>query len=101
MVFFAQGVQCFFESIRTLFIELIELRNILKSSNEDDFSGIGSVGGCRDEESYGKLVRSLKRSFEDVLDSRLITDEPSKHELKLARELESGKYSTEEWNAKR
>jgi lipoate-protein ligase A len=78
-----------------------EFRKTLKGSDEDDFSGIGSIGECRDKDSYGKLMLSLKRSFEDVLESRLITDEPSKHELQLAKELESGKYSTEKWNARR
>jgi lipoate-protein ligase A len=78
-----------------------ELRSILKGSGEDDFSGIGYVDKCRGEESYSKLVRSLKRSFEDVLDVRMVTDEPTGHELKLAKELELKKYSTKEWNAKR
>ncbi len=77
-----------------------ELRKILKGSGDDDFSGIGAVDKCRDKESYGKLVQSLKRSFENVLNARMITDEPSKYELKLAKELEAEKYSTEEWNAK-
>jgi lipoate-protein ligase A len=78
-----------------------ELRNILKGSEEHDFSGIGSIGEFRDEEGYNSLVRSLKKAFEDVLESKLITDEPTGYELDLAREFESGKYSTEEWNARR
>jgi lipoate-protein ligase A len=78
-----------------------ELRNILQESEGDDFSSIGSVTECADKESYNKLISSLKRSFENALDTKMITDGPTDYEMKLTEELGSKKYSTGKWNARR
>jgi lipoate-protein ligase A len=43
----------------------------------------------------------MKKAFETVLNVKLITDKPTKHELALAKDLETRKYSSKEWNYKR
>ncbi|MDO8281411.1 MAG: biotin/lipoate A/B protein ligase family protein [Thermodesulfovibrionia bacterium] len=78
-----------------------ELQNVLKCSSKDDFSGIGSINGYADKTSYIELVRGMKKAFAKVLDTKMITDEPTGYELKAGKELESKKYSSDEWNAMR
>lgn len=78
-----------------------ELQKVLKCSSKDDFSGIGSINSYAGEASYEDLLIGLKKAFGTVLDTRMITDGPTGHELALTEELESRKYSNTEWNAGR
>lgn len=74
-----------------------KLQKVLKCSSKDNFSGIGSINDAG-KASYGDLVIGLKKAFGTVLDTKMITDNPTGHELALAKELESKKYSSREWN---
>ncbi|MBI4844784.1 MAG: lipoate--protein ligase family protein [Nitrospirae bacterium] len=76
-----------------------ELKKVIRCGGREDLSGIGSISGYSDENISRRLVRALKKAFEAVLDVKMISDEPGVHELKLARELESEKYSTDRWNS--
>jgi lipoate-protein ligase A len=75
-----------------------DLRNVLSYSGKDDFSNIGSLKGHMPEVNYNMLSSSLKEAFETTFEVKLISDDPTKNELKIAKELESVKYSTDEWN---
>jgi len=78
-----------------------ELRNVLNGCNKDDFKEIGSISDSGREVTFIELKNPLKEAFEKELDVKLISDTPSRFELKLAEELERKKYSAREWNFKR
>lgn len=75
-----------------------ELHKVLKCGDEEDFSNIGSIMEYAPEITFDKLRNSLKEAFEAELDIKLITDKPTKHEMKRAKELDREKYSSQEWN---
>jgi len=75
-----------------------ELRHALREIGPDDFSHIGSISECRSGISPDQLRRSLKEAFEKELNVKLVSDVPSKAELKAADRLVKTKYSTDEWN---
>jgi len=78
-----------------------ELCTVLKGNNSQDFEDIGALRKSRPDISIHELRSNLKEAFEKELNVKVITDRPSKFELSLAKELESNKYSTKEWNLKR
>jgi lipoate-protein ligase A len=78
-----------------------ELGNVLNDYSSKNFKGIGSIIDYAPSISFDDLKDSLKESFENELDIKLISDMPTKYELKLAKEYEQRKYSTTEWNYKR
>jgi lipoate-protein ligase A len=78
-----------------------ELGNVLNDYSSENFKGIGSIIDYAPSISFDDLKDSLKESFENELDIKLISDMPTKYELKLAKEYEQRKYSTTEWNYKR
>jgi lipoate-protein ligase A len=78
-----------------------ELGNVLNDYSSENFKGIGSIRDYAPGISLDDLKDSLKKSFENELDIKLIADIPTKHELKLAKEYEQRKYSTADWNCKR
>ncbi len=78
-----------------------ELCKVLKYNNGEKFSDIGSVSEYAPEVSIAGLRRSLRESFETTLEIKIISDNPSKFELGLAKELEATKYSNDEWNFRR
>jgi lipoate-protein ligase A len=74
-----------------------ELSNVIRHGNECDFSDITSINDV----SADTLSLSLKKGFEEALDIKLISDNPSIFEFDLAKKLEKNKYSTDEWNLSR
>ncbi len=78
-----------------------ELCNVLRCNDEKDFKGIGSIKEYAPEISTNDLMDSLKEAFQSALKIKMISDNPTEFELSLAEELESGKYSTQEWNLRR
>ena len=76
----------------------LELYKVLKCGNGEDFSDIGSIRESAPETTFDKLRSSLKEAFETELDIKLITDKPTKHEMKRAKELDREKYSSQKWN---
>jgi lipoate-protein ligase A len=78
-----------------------ELCSVLADNAGDNFEGIGAIRDFDAEISPDDFKETLKEAFEKELKIKLITDVPSKHELKLAGELQQAKYSSSEWNNKR
>lgn len=78
-----------------------ELRNVLKCNNEEDFKDIGYLKEHADKISINDINSSLKKAFETVIGVKMISDDLTKFELKLAKELELKKYSTQKWNFRR
>lgn len=78
-----------------------ELCGALGRSDKDAFKDIGAVQDYAPEISPDNLISSFKESFEKVLKVKIISDGPTEHELKLAKELEETKYSSREWNHRR
>lgn len=78
-----------------------ELGNILKTNTTHDFGNICSISDYAPNRSLDDLIYSLKEAFQKELNIKLISDTPTKQELKRAKELEDAKYSTREWNFKR
>ena len=74
---------------------------VIKESNPHDVQGIGAIRNSRPDLSMSELRSTVKKAFEKELNVKLITDNPSRNELALAKELEEIKYSTKEWNFKR
>ncbi|RJQ19734.1 MAG: lipoate--protein ligase family protein [Nitrospiraceae bacterium] len=77
-----------------------ELRNVL-GGREEGFREIGPINTDEKRISCHDLGRSMKDAFEKELGVKLISDNPAKFELDLAKELEAKKYSTKEWNFRR
>ena len=77
------------------------LCDALKGSNREDFNSIGALSNSRPDLTIQKLKLIIKEAFETALNVKIITDNPTKHEVSLAKELEANKYSTNEWNYKR
>ncbi len=75
-----------------------ELSNTLKSNTTPDFSNICSISDYAPTISIDDLISSLKEAFQEELNIKLVSDRPTKTELKRAKELEHDKYSTHEWN---
>jgi lipoate-protein ligase A len=75
-----------------------DLHNVLRYRGKESFGDVGSLKDHMPEVNYNILSSSLKEAFESTLGAKLITDRPTKHELKAAKELESEKYSRGEWN---
>ncbi len=75
-----------------------ELCNVLNGSKEEDFRNIGSISDSGRAITFNDLKTPLKEAFEKELNIKLISDNPSKFELTLAKELEIKKYSNQEWN---
>jgi len=78
-----------------------ELCSALGHSDSDKFNDIGAITDHNPNVSAETLRSSFKKSFERALKVKVITDMPSKYELKLARKLEETKYATREWNYRR
>jgi lipoate-protein ligase A len=78
-----------------------ELCNTLRGADPDDVTHIGSIRECSSGITPELLRRSMKEAFERELDVKLVTDEPSKAELKAADRLVKTKYSTDAWNLMR
>lgn len=75
-----------------------ELRNVLEDGNKNDYSDIASLSDHKNNIDFDDLSNSLKKGFEKSLGIKLISDNPTKFELSLAKELEEKKYSTRDWN---
>ena len=77
------------------------LRAVLHGNTHQDFNGIGALRNSRPDLTIPELKLIMKKAFETELNVKLITDNPSKYELAMAKELEENKYSTKKWNFKR
>ncbi|MBI5410008.1 MAG: lipoate--protein ligase family protein [Nitrospirae bacterium] len=75
-----------------------ELCAVLNAGSEDDFKEIGSINTKEGKISIDALRSSMKEAFEKELNVKLISDNPTKFEHDLAKELETKKYSTRNWN---
>jgi lipoate-protein ligase A len=78
-----------------------ELGRTLKYNGKEGFNEIGSIKEHCPGISLAGLKRSLKEAFESDLKIKMVSDTPNKFELDLAKELETNKYSTREWNFRR
>jgi lipoate-protein ligase A len=78
-----------------------ELRRSLREIGPDDFTHIGSIRECSSGITPDQLRISLKEAFEKELNVKLVSDVPSKAELKAADTLVKTKYSTDGWNFRR
>ena len=77
------------------------LCRVLKENNTGEFKDIGVIKDFNPGISFEDLKNSFKEAFEKELNIKLISDDPTKFELNLAKELEQKKYSNREWNFKR
>jgi len=75
-----------------------ELCKALGQSNQDNIIDIGTINDYEGVISFDDLRQALKEAFERTFNVKMISDNPAKSELKLAKELERCKYSTREWN---
>lgn len=75
-----------------------ELSKVLGQNDANNFDDIGALKDYASEISFNDLASSLKEAFEKTLNIKMISDEPSKFELMLAKELEQNKYANREWN---
>lgn len=82
-------------------IDRIELRNVLNVSDEVDFNEIATIKEFASGITIDGLINAFKRAFEETLNVRLISDTPTRFETRLAKRLESERYSTDEWNLRR
>lgn len=72
--------------------------NVLIHDASPDFSDIGGIRDYAPRLSRDQLLCSLKEAFEKELGLKLVSDNPSRFESELARELEKNRYATEIWN---
>ncbi len=75
-----------------------KMHDVLKCNDDADFSDIGAITEYSPDLSLSQLIFSLKEAFEKELGIKFVSDNLSKFELNLAKELEHNKYSTEKWN---
>ena len=78
-----------------------KLCSVLVHGDENVFRDITSISDHAEGISFDSLGLSIKKGFEDSLGIKLISDNPTKFELSLAKELEKNKYSTKDWNFSR
>ena len=78
-----------------------KLCNALVHGDKEIFRDITSINDHLEGISYDDFSVSIKKGFEDSLGIRLISDNPTKFELQLAKDLEKNKYSTRDWNFNR
>jgi lipoate-protein ligase A len=78
-----------------------ELCRALGQNNQDTFIDIGAMNDYTGVLSVNDLRQALKEAFERTFNVKMISDNPAKSELSLAKELERSKYSTREWNFRR
>jgi len=78
-----------------------ELCRVLGHKDKDTFNNIGAINDCSGKISFDDMRMALKEAFEKTLHVKVISDNPTKAELALAKELEHTKYSTREWNFSR
>lgn len=81
-------------------IDKEELRKVLNLC-EGDLDEVATIKESASEITIDGLTNALKRGFEETLGVRLISDDPTRFEIRLAKELESKRYSTDGWNLRR
>jgi lipoate-protein ligase A len=74
-----------------------DLSGIMDCEGGEETLHIGSIRDYIPEAGYPELKKAFREAFETALKITLISDTPTKHELQLAKRLESEKYSTTEW----
>jgi lipoate-protein ligase A len=78
-----------------------KLCNVLGHGDKNAFKDIASISDYTENISFDDLCLSIKKGFEDSMGIKLVSDNPTKFELSLAKELEKNKYSTWDWNFSR
>ncbi|GBE03519.1 MAG TPA: lipoate--protein ligase family protein [Nitrospirae bacterium] len=78
-----------------------KLCNALALGDKNAFGDISSISEHAEGISFDNLSLSIKKGFEDSLGIKLISDNPTKFEISLAKELKQVKYSTKDWNFSR
>jgi len=78
-----------------------ELNNVLNNIGPDSGTHIGSLTEYSPGMTADRLCRSLREAFEKVLNVKLVTDIPTKAEMKAAETLVTAKYSSDKWNLMR
>lgn len=78
-----------------------ELGRVLGHEYKDSLKAIGALKDYCSGLSFDDLRTALKEAFERSLHVKLISDNPARTELALAKKLEQTKYSTREWNFSR
>ncbi len=78
-----------------------KLCNVLVHGDKIAFENISSINDHAEGISINDLGLSIKKGFTDSLGIKLISDNPTKFELDLAKEIEMNKYSTRDWNFSR
>ncbi|GAB4541736.1 MAG: lipoate--protein ligase family protein [Thermodesulfovibrionia bacterium] len=84
----------------TMTIDREGLRRVLNLPKED-FNEIAAIRDFAPETTIDGLINALKKAFEETLGVKLISDNPTRFEMRLAKELETKKYSTDGWNLSR
>lgn len=82
-------------------IDRCELKNVFRVTEDEGFDDIGTIKESIPEITINKLMSALKRAFEETIGIKMVSDEPSGIEMKLAKDLELKRYSTDEWNLRR
>lgn len=77
------------------------LKNVLPGLRESDFMDVGALQDYSAGINPDSLGAALKGAFEETLKVKLISDGPTKFEIRLAKELEKNRYSSSEWNYRR
>jgi lipoate-protein ligase A len=78
-------------------IDRLELKQLF-NEEFDDVIGIKEI---LSDITLNDLRNALKKGFEETLNVKMISDDPTDLEIRLARELEAKKYSTDGWNLRR
>ncbi|MBL7032285.1 MAG: lipoate--protein ligase family protein [Nitrospira sp.] len=78
-----------------------KLCNALVHADKNAFGDISSISDHAEDISFDDLGLSIKKGFEESLEIKLISDNPTKFELSLAKELVENKYSSRDWNFRR
>lgn len=76
-----------------------KLRDKMIKSAEERVTSINKF--LKRDVGFEELKRALIKGFEETFKIRLVPEEVTKFEMKLAEKLKKEKYSTREWNLKR
>ena len=67
----------------------------------EDFDDVIGIKEVLSGITLDDLRNALKKGFEEALNVKMISDNPTDLEIGLAKELESKRYSTDGWNLRR
>jgi len=82
-------------------IDKEEVKAVFNIDYGEDPSWVATIREFAPWITINELIGAIKRSFEDILGVKLISDNPTHFEIKLEKKLEVEKYSTDGWNLRR